>query len=175
MDKKELRKELKAKRSNLSSVFIHEASAVIQAKCLKWVTDYNHIGIYVADAYEVNTHALISQLLKAGKYVYVPKIMDDMNMEFYQISNFNELEKGRYNILEPVSKISVDPMKMECMIIPLVAYNEQKYRIGQGKGYYDRYLARCNCFKIGLAYAFQKTAFIADEYDIPCDLIINEE
>lgn len=175
MVKKELRSKLKAKRKNLSSVFIHEASAIIQTRCLKYVEKFEHIGIYVADDYEVNTHALISQLLKAGKKVYVPKIVDDKRMEFYQISQFSELKSGCYGILEPATDLMIEPVKIECMIIPLVAYNDENYRIGQGKGYYDRYLKYCNCFKIGLAYAFQKTSFVADEHDIPCDLILNEE
>jgi 5-formyltetrahydrofolate cyclo-ligase len=69
----------------------------------------------------------------------------------------------------------VNPEAIDTAIVPLLCFDERGYRVGYGKGYYDRFLAKCrpNCLKIGLSF-FEPVENIDDinEYDIPLDLCI---
>ena len=62
------------------------------------------------------------------------------------------------------------------MVVPLVAFNRKKYRVGYGKGFYDKYLKDFQGTTIGLAFSFQEVdEDFEDEYDIPLDYIITEK
>ena len=60
------------------------------------------------------------------------------------------------------------------MIIPMLGFNLDKYRIGYGKGYYDHYLKSHDCLKIGLAFDDQQIDFKTETHDISLDYIITE-
>ncbi|WP_315816050.1 5-formyltetrahydrofolate cyclo-ligase [Paraflavitalea speifideaquila] len=62
--------------------------------------------------------------------------------------------KNRYNILEPISTNIIEPEQLDVIFIPLVAFDEKGYRVGYGKGYYDRYLARCRHDIIRVGFSF---------------------
>ena len=65
--------------------------------------------------------------------------------------------------------------RTDLLPLVLVAFDERGYRVGYGKGYYDRFLAKCKptCFKVGLSF-FPPLEMIEDvhEYDVPLDLCI---
>jgi 5-formyltetrahydrofolate cyclo-ligase len=63
----------------------------------------------------------------------------DNKMQFYKANNFNELIKGSFNILEPETNQLINPSKA-LIIMPGVAFDRNKNRIGYGKGFYDSYL-----------------------------------
>ena len=85
------------------------------------------------------------------------------------------LIEGKYSIFEPSEKSQI--LTPDIIIVPLLAFDENKNRLGYGGGYYDRTLALYpNAKKIGLAYEAQKFEYIPSEkYDIKLDTIITEE
>lgn len=86
--------------------------------------------------------------------------------------------KNEYGIVEPLNGIDIYPSEIEMVIVPLLAFDKRGYRVGYGKGYYDRFLPRCrkNCIKIGFSY-FDAVDHIEDANsdDIPLDYCITHE
>lgn len=95
-------------------------------------------------------------------------------MDFYEIKSLDDLKSGVYGLQEPIGKNPIKPKELTCMVMPLVGFNESGQRIGQGKGYYDKYLKQCECLKVGLAFEWQKIDFEAETHDIDADMIITE-
>jgi 5-formyltetrahydrofolate cyclo-ligase len=79
---------------------------------------------------------------------------------------------GEYGLLEPASGDIVDPASIDLVLVPLLILDTQGYRVGFGKGCYDKFLANCrpDCIKIGLSY-FDPIEIIddRDEFDVPLD------
>lgn len=107
--------------------------------------------VYVSLKDEVDTFKLIEHSLEIGKKVAVPKCIEN-NIEFYYIENLGELEKGKFNILEPKANKKVKDFISSICIIPGLAFDKEMSRIGYGKGFYDRFLKNYCGIKIGLAY-----------------------
>ena len=59
--------------------------------------------------------------------------------------------------------------------MPLLAFNENCFRLGYGGGFYDRYLKNKKVIKIGVALEFQKQVFHVEHHDIPLDYIFTEK
>jgi 5-formyltetrahydrofolate cyclo-ligase len=88
--------------------------------------------------------------------------------------------KNRWGIAEPdpVTSIEIKPSEIDLILIPLLAFDRQGYRVGYGGGYYDRFLANCreDALKVGLSF-FPPIDRIADSntYDIPLDFCITPD
>lgn len=134
-------------------------------------------ALYHALPHEVQTKDLIELLWNNAKVVCLPRINGKV-LEFYIINSWNDIViDNNYHIGQPrttCKKISSN--EIECMLVPLVAFDEYYYRIGYGKGFYDHYLSQnhINFQKIGLGFAMQKIPFVInhDSWDIPLDFII---
>jgi 5-formyltetrahydrofolate cyclo-ligase len=87
-------------------------------------------------------------------------------------------EQNEYGIDEPADGLDVEPSAIDMIIVPLLCFNTQGYRVGYGKGYYDRFLKHCrpDCIKIGFSY-FDPVELIEDisEFDVPLDYCITHE
>jgi 5-formyltetrahydrofolate cyclo-ligase len=83
--------------------------------------------------------------------------------------------KNRYNVLEPISGDTIAPELLDVIFVPLVAFDEKGYRVGYGKGYYDRYMARCrhDIIRVGFSF-FEAIRGIEDinQYDVPLNFCI---
>ena len=97
-------------------------------------------------------------------------------MEFYYITSFDDLQKGAYGILEPIkSKCEklIDLNEGLC-IIPALTFDEQGYRLGFGKGYYDRFLAGFPGKSVVICYSDFVMKVPAEPHDMMADEIITE-
>lgn len=169
--KNELRKLARSQRSLLSDEERMLKSNGIVDKLVPLLEGKKTIGIYIPMKDEVDVTSLMFLYPSLG----VPKVRNQEDIDFFLIHGVHELEKGTFGILEPTSTIWMAPEDFDVIIIPLVAFDENKNRIGQGKGYYDRYLKQTNALKIGVAFDVQKVdAFETDEYDVVLDHIITE-
>ncbi|MBR6698183.1 MAG: 5-formyltetrahydrofolate cyclo-ligase [Lachnospiraceae bacterium] len=174
--KKIIRSQIRQIKKTLSNQEIDSRSSKITESLLALDVYKNSkdVLVYVNYNQEVSTTDIIDDALKSGKNVYVPKIFENA-MEFIRISSRNELLKGAYGILEPVTDEYQSPMT-GLMILPGMAFDKNMHRIGYGGGYYDRYLARQNTlYKLALAYDFQVLdEIVYDEYDKTMDMIITD-
>lgn len=169
MDKKILRKKYLEIRKNckLNIKKIHNnlfsLNDFINAKT---------VFIYVPFGDEISTYEIIEMCFKLNKKVAVPKCVDN-NLEFYYILSFSDLKNGAYNILEPITKIQATDFENSICITPGIAFDKKGYRIGYGKGYYDRFFKEYAGIKIGVCC---KECLIDDvfhdEFDIPVDYVL---
>lgn len=106
------------------------------------------ILIYYSINDEIDTLKLIKYSLEHKKRVFIPRCDDDM--DFYLVKNLNDLVNGKFNIM--VSKSSVNDYCNSICITPGICFDNAFYRIGYGKGYYDKFLKNYNGIKIGLCY-----------------------
>lgn len=104
---------------------------------------------------EVNLSPLLQKLQKQGRTILLPRVEGD-NLQAVELRVGEDLGHGSFGILEPRGEpVSVD--KIDVVIVPGLVFDANGYRLGYGKGYYDRFLPRLNkqCFKCGICYEFQ--------------------
>lgn len=188
MTKKEYRSIVKDKKRKLSEAFISSASECITNKLLNSIEykENSVIYTYVSFNQEVQTNHIIETALKDHKKIAVPKVIEKVEnsnfsiireMHFYYINSMQDLEQGFYGIKEPsTNEIALNDKVL--FIMPGLAFDLDKNRIGYGGGYYDKYLtshSHVDFRKISLAYDFQIFDQLSVcDYDRKVDKIITE-
>lgn len=134
--------------------------------------------VYVSTAIEVDTRRLIEHALSEGKRVAVPRcVPDTREMEFYEIKSLSELSPGTFGVDEPEPNEErlVPPEAGGLCIVPALCYDEYGYRLGYGKGYYDRFLSGYHGITVGICYsACVRRSLIHGRFDRPVELLITE-
>ncbi len=179
--KSKLRVQQLEKRSALSQTEVNQKSEIIIEK-LEDLPEFNaakNILTYVSFNNEVDTHVLIKKyLLTKTKNIIVPKVIGE-NLRLFKISDFSNLAVGKFGILEPLKGEKFDANKLsdsDIIIVPGIAFDTEKNRIGYGKGYFDRLLKNTCAKKIALAFELQIVDKIpAEKHDIKVDKIITEK
>lgn len=201
--KTEIRTSFRKKRDSLTDVQALEWSKSVNKNLMDWETFQRaeSICFYYPVGKEVNLLASARAALSLGKQVYFPKTAG-LRMEFYQVSNLSDFKEGNFHVMEPFfsgrqpeglshfreeGKLSVDCqtsglLSASCQtlrllfLVPGVAFDRGRQRMGYGKGYYDRYLAGFpESIKAGIAYECQIAEHIpTDEGDIPMNYMVTE-
>lgn len=182
MTKQQIRHYIRTRKQQMLPEEIAALSAELEdAFCaLPAFQDAECLFAYISFNQEVRTAGIIARALAAGKRVAVPKIRSD-HLEFYyldSLQHFRELEEGTYGIREPKDTWKrADGKEPEIlMLMPGLAFDGTGTRVGYGKGYYDRYLARwsdISITKVALCYSFQMLDHIeADAFDRKADRVI---
>ncbi len=166
--KEKIRKELLAKRELYQNVELD--SKKITETFLSHFGNKNIYMLYYPHKKEVDTVPLIQYLLKSKKIVILPKVKGQ-DLIPIKIEDLDNLHHGYGGIKEPSGE-EFNPKYIEVIIVPAVAFNTKGYRIGYGKGYYDKFLPKTDGIKVGFAYDFQIVDFQHDLHDFPMDYII---
>ena len=145
---------------------------------------------YVSTDREIDTRALIPRMIADGKRVAVPRCAAGQpEIAFYYIDSLDDLSAGAYAILEPppdparlfftfpmesVTNHSAFSGEAICLV-PGLCFDRHGYRLGYGKGYYDRFLSVFTGAKLGLCYA----DYLVDElphgrFDCCVDTVITD-
>ena len=174
--KKELRKKFIIERNNLSEDYRNNASAEILSKLEnnKIFMSAGKIFIFVGFGSEVPTLPFINKWIDK-KQIFVPKI-DDKIMKLVHITSIEDLAPGHFGVLEPTS-CTYYTDSIDLVITPSIVFDKNGYRLGYGKGYYDKYFATNMCkASIGLSYdRLLQEKVPTDKYDKKVDIIITEE
>lgn len=179
--KKQLRASCKEARRQMDEAIKSNLDKKIQNKLLNLflVREADLVLTYVSTSIEVTTLDFIEALLKQGKKVGVPKCLNDKgDMNFYLINSLDELEDGYYGVREPVIEKSLEAISTEktVCIVPAFLFDEKGFRLGYGKGYYDRYLSKFNGKAIGICYEENiHDSLMHGKYDRPVDLIVTNK
>lgn len=179
--KKQLRKAMLQKRKELSDSETAAKNSAITEKLLSLekIQSADLILPFVSAKGEVGTRELIARCLDAGKTVAVPRCIDGSNMEFCVIHTFDDLEKGMYGIDEPkeyCEVIKAEDAENSVLIVPALCFNAKGYRLGYGKGYYDRFISRYKGYTVGVCYdEFLTEEIPVDEYDRCVDTVITDK
>ncbi len=134
--------------------------------------------IYVSTAIEIDTKKIIENAWADGKRVAVPRcIPDTRNMEFHYIESFDDLKPGTFGVLEPADTLEMVEKFDGClMIVPAIQFDMQGYRLGYGKGYYDRYMSRFSGVSAGLCYIEElRRHMYHGRFDKPVDIIVTDK
>ena len=173
MTKQELRKMIRQRKQQHS---VDESSAFINR--LKDNSHFLHahtLLLYSALPDEVPTQTLIDELVAQGKTVLLPRVVSDTDMELRRYSGPADLQQGAFGIMEPMGELFTDYAAIDVAIIPGMAFDDEGHRLGRGKGYYDRFLAKLSptTYKIGLCFSWQRVNHVpTDSHDIPMDEVI---
>lgn len=177
--KNNLRIDFKTIRNEYNNNQLKLYNNKIYLHFINYIQNYNikNIFVYVSKNNEVDTHQIINYLLEHTQYkALVPKT-DFIKVEIKPvcISKFSDLKKSKFGLLEPYPENY--SYNFDLIVVPGIVFDKYHYRIGYGKGFYDKFLINYkDVLKIGLAYKFQIIDKIPiDNHDIQLDAIITEE
>lgn len=180
--KNRMRADIRAARETLTD---DHKKALDQAICKQFRSLASFRFAEVVLAYypldeEIDIRPLIEEALALGKRVALPRCHDGNLMDFYLISSLDDVESGAYGIFEPKTTCEIydlEETKPAIMIIPALAYDKFGYRLGYGRGYYDRYVNRFGGVKAGLCYRafFKDTPLPRGRYDMAVDYVVTEK
>lgn len=181
--KKDIRNRICHIRENISFQEVQEKSKLIQEQVLE-LPEYkeaDHILLYADFRHEVMTKDIFMSAIRDKKKVYFPKCNADGSMDFYQVISVRQLTDNVWGIKEPKE----DPKSKYCYfqeentlaIVPGVAFDTRGYRVGYGKGFYDKYFVKYRAITmIGLAFAEQIIDEVPNDiHDIKMDKIVSEQ
>ncbi len=137
------------------------------------------VMLFASKTGEVSTYRMIDEALEMGKRVALPRCTSQGTLVPREIRNrHKDLEKGAYGVYEPRRhKCPIRPDKIGLIVVPGVAFDTKKTRIGRGKGYYDRFLKKLppGTTTIGLAFKFQVFENLPkDSHDVPVSKVITD-
>lgn len=168
--KSEIRKEAIEKRKMLNCKELSEKIIKNLTSLSEYIKSKNIICYYPLK-YEADTKLCLND---SEKTWYLPKV----NGELLDICPFGNLKKGAFGILEPQTNPINNYENINMVIIPACAADKSGYRIGWGKGYYDRFLPRLNetCKKVVLVYSslLYNTVY-PDKNDVKADIIVTDK
>jgi 5-formyltetrahydrofolate cyclo-ligase len=142
------------------------------------------VMFYVDAGSEVRTRHDLPAALESGKKIVVPYCIVETNeLELFWLEAMNELVEGAYKILEPATDLrempgkKIQPEELDLIMVPGTAFDPRGGRMGQGKGYYDRLLARARPDAPLVALAFECQIFPeipVAPHDVFMDRVITE-
>lgn len=134
------------------------------------------IGLYHSADAEAPTGSYARFFFEAGHQIALPRIVDANGaMEFRSHSDpfeHSDLEAGPHGLMQP--REQADVMTPDVVFVPLLAFTEDGRRLGQGGGYYDRWLAaHPDVLAFGLAWDMQLSKDLPTEaHDVPLNAIV---
>ncbi len=171
---KEFRKELSSEERLYKSkkIFENFVSSRIFTEC-------NELLLFASLEDEPLTDLIAEHSLNLNKKIAYPKCNDNNgSMSFYYVNSLNELKEGLFGVREPLcnsNKLAV-PNNRTVILVPGLAFNPDGFRVGYGKGYYDRFLSKYDCVSVGICYnELCSLDFSEDKFDIPVKFIVTDK
>lgn len=184
-----IRSNILQKRDNIPPAERTILSKRIISNLIEWIQrsetgkngdPFDTVMVYLSMNSEVETWELVEYLQKQDRKIIAP-VVDTESGDLIpkQIQNLDkDLVLHRYGMYEPKESCLVFPTnQLQLIIVPAIAFDGKGYRLGYGKGFYDRFLPKCpNAVTVGIAYQLQ----IVDDthpqlWDIPVHYIFTEE
>lgn len=163
-DKQALRQLYRQRRLSLDPLDIQEQAELIAVRLWAWLDVFEPqsevIAAYVGVRGELSLDRWIAQALERGQRVALPRVSGPGQMDLVEVTDLKaQLAPGAYGLLEPIGPPLEEPL-IHTALIPGVAFDLDGGRLGQGGGFYDRWLARredmgLKTLKVGVGYAWQ--------------------
>lgn len=184
MLKLEARKMFRSRRNDLTEVERSKMDdlLLIQFQGVELPFINNVLSYWpITEHKEPNTHLFTDYLefRYPGLQTLYPKSdIETHQMTAVMVNEDTHFVKNLYSVYEPESGDIIEPDQLDMVIVPLLAVDRKGYRVGFGKGFYDRFLANCNenCIKVGFSY-FDPIEALEDcsQFDVPLDLCITPQ
>ena len=182
MSKQELRKEFLQKRKAFAETEVDVFSKQIHDWFFRNIPVHAYATIHtflpIKRNNEIDTYLIINTLRKDfATDIVIPRSHEDGTMSHYLLTKDTVFEENKWGISEPsqVGSLQYSVFNIDLVLIPLLCFDKKGFRVGYGKGYYDRFLAECrpNVLKIGLSI-FEPIDEISDvtEFDVQMDYCI---
>lgn len=181
--KDEIRETYGARRRAISAEEKEKRDAKIcsYASALVSFRHADYVLLYAATDNEINVDPLAEAALAAGKKVAFPRCdKENHTMTYHIVSALDELEPGAYGIREPAADAPLyDPelsLGSAVCFVPGLVYDKAGFRLGYGKGFYDRYLAAFAGCTIGVVYSdYILPAVPRGRYDVAVNTLLTEK
>lgn len=165
--KKELRSFWKKKCASLMKL---ERSAFCSKNLLSLISPFFKVLSFSPLATEIDITELNKTLAKE-KRLYLPKISGNF-LEVYPVFDLSELRLGPFALQEPSGISPISPLEIDLILIPALAFDQKCYRLGYGKGFYDRFLAKNKIPTLGVGLREQLIKQLPiEEHDIALDAL----
>tara|TARA_B100001057_G_scaffold63137_1_gene56630 strand:+ start:53 stop:547 length:495 start_codon:yes stop_codon:yes gene_type:complete len=136
------------------------------------------LALYYPANFEINVLKLLENKYMSDKKILLPVTEKNNKMNFFSWKKNHVLLVNNYGMLEPLkSKVKIPNL----LLVPILVFDRDKYRLGYGKGFYDRYLnkylKKCNnILTVGVAFSFQRYHKLPrNKNDVKLDYILTEK
>lgn len=177
--KESLRREKREARDSFfkNDPSLHQdLSAQVCAQLASFLPDHSLCATYKALGSELDPSSL--ETLRPDCRFAFPKVEGE-DLTFWKTSEGSKFTSGSFGVSEPVPE-TCEQIKLEnCdfVFVPGLTFDREGYRLGYGRGFYDRALSGVNSRKIGLAFKFQieQSVLPHDSHDVTMDMVVSED
>ena len=179
-DKARLRREMRAARKATVAQLPDSVRALVfsrpPAPVLEHIDEGAIVGLYHAGANEAPTQRYAQFFLERGHRIALPRLLaEDGAMRFAEHTDplgASDLEEGPHGLMQPGK--DADDLVPDVIFVPLLAFDEAGGRLGQGGGYYDRWMAdHRHTWRIGLAWDTQAVDRVPGEpHDMGLHMVV---
>ena len=182
MQKSYLRKKYNKLRSDLSQTEIDKLNNAI-LKNIEELDIYNkvffHVFLTMENKKEIDTSILINKLWEENKKLSASvSNFKNNTLVNYRFKPSTEINVNSWGIPEPINAKEIEDSEIDVVFVPLLAFDKRGYRVGYGKGFYDRFLSNCkkDVIKIGISF-FEAEDIIEDvhEADVKLDYCVTPQ
>lgn len=176
MNKDEIRQDMRARRGMLSQDEQRRASQAVLMRILAFAP-YAHarsVMAYMACWGELDLTPVITDVLARGKTLLLPRCEAPGVMTARRVTDLAQLEPGAFGVQEPAAGCAVFPPEaIDLVFVPGTAFDASGGRLGQGGGYYDRFLLRTGALRAGIGHDFALMARVpVQAHDLRMDCVI---
>lgn len=182
-EKDEIRSEYKKKRDSMdASVKLARDKAICKsAMSLVSYRYADYVLMYAHTEGEIDISDVALDALKRGKKVAFPRCNpENHTMKYHIVTSVDDLKKDHYGIMEPEETLPVyseETCKGSAIcFVPGLVYDRDGYRLGYGKGFYDRYLSGFGGSVIGVVYSdFILPSVPRGRFDVSINILLTEK
>jgi 5-formyltetrahydrofolate cyclo-ligase len=176
--KADLRRRMRQARDAISS---HDRARMAEAVAqrlleLPEAASARTLLLFYSFGSEVGTGGIVARIRAQGKHLLLPYVEGDA-MEATEVREGDELIRAPYGAREPARRVPIDPVEVDMVVTPGLAFDRRGHRLGYGGGFYDRYLARLRpgTVRVGIGFAVQVVDRVpAGPGDQRVDLVVTE-
>ncbi|MCD8381998.1 MAG: 5-formyltetrahydrofolate cyclo-ligase [Clostridiales bacterium] len=177
-EKRRLRETIHALERSLSPETLRESDRQLfrRLMALPQVSGSNVLLLFWGMGREPDTQQLFAPLTAAGKTVLLPRCLPEGEMELRAWQGRERAVRHPYGMWEPSEACPLfGADSVDLVLVPALCYDRAGFRLGRGGGFYDRFLARCTGFSVGLCrQEFLQDRVPRENHDLCVDLVLTE-
>ena len=178
-EKAEIRRQMRGMRRALSEEEQRCAADGVYARIMRMESyrSARTVMAYAAVRGELSLERVMEDIRASGRRLALPRCGESGEMDACLVTERRQLRQGAYGIWEPdESCLLVPPEEIDLMLIPGTAFDRAGGRIGQGGGYYDRYIIKTRAVRVGICHGFALVNHIPTEkHDVRMDAVVTPE